>query len=79
VPRAQPRQVLCKLQQFSVSASQPSVGTAACDACENTRDDINFPVDFCNPDFPWWYKQEETTLGTLRTSSWKVSSGSTDK
>lgn len=64
------------------SASQPSVGTAAfaaCDACENTRDDINFPVDFCNPDFPWWYKQEETTLGILRTSSWKVSSGSIDK
>lgn len=58
--------------QWSLSPSQPLVGTtarAAWDACENTRGDVNFPAEVCNLNFPWWHKQEESTLGSLRTSS----------
>lgn len=63
---------LMELLQLSLSPSQPLVGTAACaawGACENTRGDVNFPAEFCNTNFLCWYKQEESTLRILRTSS----------
>lgn len=73
---------LMELLQLLLGPSQPLVGTAAgaaWDACENTRGDGNFPAEFCNVNFPWWYNQEESMLRNLRASSWKESSGSIDK
>lgn len=54
-------------QSFTAFAGHSCIATW--DACENTRGDAHFPGEFCNLNVPWWYKQEERTLGILRTSS----------
>lgn len=79
-PRIQPRQALCRLPQcfgHSLQWAQQCLLLAVFVKAPEII--VIFQLIFLQPGFPWWYKQEETALGILRTSSWKVGSGSTDK